>query len=505
MKTVNRLSAFLLAAVILFLGAFPAYAANGAEPAAAQLKNAAAKDTITLVFQDGSEKSYSLDEMRSAVKGTVVLLRDSCLDDDAGCDMTIVYNAMDFAFLKGALKAVIPLTDAQVKTIRNVWRKNDFFEQLYPTIEQDLFRADPVSDGRYMISFGFNVNARVENQKKYDEAMMKKFMAARDRALEIVAGIPGSCSTDYKKLEYLYNYMTFHVVYYDFDKHGDYYWNSGDVVCLLYDALIRHETVCAGYAYSFAYLCELAGIDAQYVTVWTGKDADGSHQAVIAEVNGKNHWFDATWDYGKNQSGFRYFGLSDTELEKRHPYSKTYYSRKLYPPCGSTLEEPAGYWYFSARTYRLRGDNGMKDADIRDGRYSITSALDNRMVLETDGFSTASGGNIQIYENGFIDFQKFDVYKVGNGYGFRNCGSSLMMDVQGGSTAPGTNVWQYESNSTDAQKWLIKDAGNGYCYIKSALGELYLEVTGSSTANCTNVRVAGFTGKDNQRWRFNPA
>ena len=457
---------------------------------------------ITLVYSNGSEKTYTLEEMRSAVKGTVVLLRDSCMDDDAGCDMTLVYNAMDFACLKGATKAIIPLSSAQYKTIQNVWLKNDFFEQLYPTVEQDLFRAEPSSDGRYTISFGFNVNARVTDQDTYNETMLKKFLSARDNALKIVAGIPASCNTDNKKMEYLYDYLTSRVIYYDFDKHGNQYWNSGDVVCLLYDALIRNETVCAGYAYSLAYLCELAGMDAQYVTVWTGKDQDGSHQVVIAEINGKNHWFDATWDEGNAQKGFRYFGLSDKEFEKRHPYCKTYYARSIYPSCPTSLETPGGYWDFDTMKYHAPASAGLTDADIKAGRYSITTALSSKMVLEVDGFSTVNGGNIQIYENGFIDFQKFDVIKDAGGYKFKNCGSSLMMDVYWAYTDPGTNVWQYESNGSDAQRWSIISAGNGYYYIKSFLGDLYLEVAGSSTANCTNVRVAGFTGKDNQKWKF---
>ena len=396
-------------------------------------------DKITLIYNNGTEKTYTLDEMRSAIKGTVVLLRDSCMDDAAGCDMTVVYNAMDFAFLKGAMKASIPLTTAQYNTIQNVWLKNDFFEQLYPTVEQDIFRAVPASDGRYTISFGFNVNARVEDQNAYDKAMRTKFMSARDKALEIVSRMPRSCNTDYKKVEYLYDYMTSRVIYYSFDLHGNQYYNSGDVVCLLYDALIRHETVCAGFAYTFAYLCELAGIDAQYVTTWTGSESDPSHEVVIAEVDGKNYWFDATWDCGNYQTGFQYFGLSDQQFEKKHTYNKTYYSRRFYPSCKSSLENPTGYWDFDTNTYRSFA------AGISTGRYSITTALNSGKVLEVDGYSKYNGGNVQIYDNGFIDFQKFDIIRDADGYAFRNCGSSLMMDVQGGAAYSGTNVWQYES------------------------------------------------------------
>ena len=141
---------------------------------------------------------------------------------------------------------------------------------------------------------------------------------------------------------------------------------------------------------------------------------------------------------------------------------------------------------------------------ISAGRYSITSALDNSKVLEVGGYSTVNDANIQIYDNDFIDFQKFDVSKDSSGYVFKNCGSSLVMDVQNAVAASGTNVMQYQNNFGRNQSWAILNAGGGYYYIKSNLGDFYLEVAGSSTANCTNVQIASFTGNDNQKWRFTP-
>ena len=496
MKILYTLSATLLAVLFLCFGPLPGYASADS-----------GKNDVTLVYDDGHEVSYSLDTMHSQVKGKTVLLRDSCMDHLAGCDMTTVYEAMDFAVLNGAIKIKVPLTSAQLRTIENVWLHDDFFEQLFPGVSQRVFQAELSSDGRYLIRIGlapFGYRSSVEDTIKYGEAMVKKHLAGRDKAMQIVASIPKSCDTAYKKMEYLYNYLTNYVIYYDFEKHGDNYWDSGDLVNLIYDALLRNETVCAGYAYTFAYLCELAGIDAQYVTVWTGNSSDPSHQVTIVEIDGKNYWFDATWDAGKNKSGFQYFGLSDSEFAKVHTYNKTFYARSNYPSCGSTLRKPTGYWDFNTKTYQTFGWAGLNDANIKAGRYSITTALDSGKVLEVDGYSMESGGNVQIYDNVYIDFQKFDVSKDSKGYIFKNCGSSLILDVQNGYGNPGDNVWQYESNSTAAQRWQIYDAGNGYCYIKSTLGEVYLEVAGSSTANNTNVRIASFTGNNNQKWKFTP-
>ena len=104
--------------------------------------------------------------------------------------------------------------------------------------------------------------------------------------------------------------------------------------------------------------------------------------------------------------------------------------------------------------------------------------------------------------NIYIDFQNFDVSKDSGGYVFKNCGSSLVMDVQNAVAASGTNVMQYQSHSGKNQRWSILDAGGGYYYIKSNLGDFYLEVAESSTANRTNVQIASFTGNNNQKWKF---
>ena len=461
---------------------------------------------VTLFYNNGTEISCTMEEMHAATDNTVVLLRDSCLDSFGGCDMSDVYSVLDFAVMNNAAKAAIPLTEMQYETIENVWLHDDYFEQLYPTVNQNAFCVYPSSDGRYIIDFGFN--SFVNDGEDHDESMAARIMQGRSKAMEIIGNIPENCIDQYKIIEYLYNYVTCHISYYDTDRHGCNYFSSGREVCLLYDALIGNETVCAGFAYSFAYLCELAGIDAQYVTTWTGNPEDGSHEIVIAEVDGKNYWFDATWDVGNNQSGFAFFGLSDQELRNRHKYSSTYYDRYLYPECSSSLQSPSGYWNFENMTYcyyngTVSGMPVINDEYAVDaGDYYITTALDDNMVLEVDGYSTENGGNAQIYYNGFIAFQRFTVEKNACGCVFRNCGSGLVLDVEWGYAFSGNNVWQYESNGTAAQTWILEYAGDGYYYIRSSLGDLYLEVADSSTANCSNVRVSSFTGSGNQKWRF---
>ncbi len=320
-------------------------------------------DRVTLEYKDGREVSYSLEEMHSALGGDMVLLRNSCMYDETDCDMTPVYEAMDFAVLNGAtIINNLPLTQEQFETAHSwvlreredldwySWEKN-YFKMLFPTVY--WFRID-----RNPLDGICSINIALDGGFEYTtEERALAVAKGREAALQIVKNMPASCNTDFKKLEYLYDYMTHYVKYYDGAGGGSGYYDiSKEHRHLLYDALVTKETVCAGFAYSFAYLCELAGIDAQYVVGHTESNPYGTtHAAVIAEVDGNCHWFDPTWDCGKDQikDGFQYFGLSDSEMRARHEYSITSYPRDLYPDCPYGISGVrSGYWDFDTMTYR---------------------------------------------------------------------------------------------------------------------------------------------------------
>lgn len=481
-------------------------------------------DKVTLLYSDGREVSCSLSEMRSALGGKPVLLRNDCMDLETDCDMTLLYEAMDFAVLKGAVEVKAPLTREQYETAQSwtetsmsdlapgsnkdfySWQRN-YFIMLFPTLND--FSIWDNRDGTCLIRFGFR-----KHDGRTDEETAEYITKGREAAIQIVNSIPASCftgnRTDYKQLEYLYDYITCHVNYYDDSVEPGKYHSDGNYYHLLYDALVLKETVCAGFAYSFAYLCELAGIDAQYVVVMPFRPDGNTHAVVIAKEGGSYKWFDPTWDEDKNLTGFDFFGIDDTGLFVDHTqYHNTYYPRSLYPDCNYDMTRGRmGYWDFDTMTYR-----SFTSEHLSAGRYMISSALDKNRVLEIGGSSKANGGNAQLWWNGYQDSQLFDISKVGDDFIIRNCGSSLVLDVAGGNASPGTNVQQYESNSTSAQKWKIEPVGynsEGYYYIKSVLKDkrgavpenLYLEIEEDSAFDGANVRVATYSIKDNQKWRF---
>ena len=140
---------------------------------------------------------------------------------------------------------------------------------------------------------------------------------------------------------------------------------------------------------------------------------------------------------------------------------------------------------------------------ITDGVYKISTALDNNKVLDIDGGSYKNQANLQIWEKGKSQQQKFEItYKEEGYYEIKATHSGKVLDVSGGSDANGTNVNQYKTNNTEYQKWILKSAGNGYYYIISKGAEAYLSVAGNSSKNGTNVEIYDGSGEDRQKFKF---
>ena len=138
--------------------------------------------------------------------------------------------------------------------------------------------------------------------------------------------------------------------------------------------------------------------------------------------------------------------------------------------------------------------------NIGEGVYTIYSKLNSRMVLDISGGSTASGGNLQLYQYNGTPSQLFWIQKSGSYYTITPMCSGMALDVQGGTMRSGTNVQQYYSNGTNAQKWRFYNAGNGYYYI--GCGNYALDATGGKSTNGTNIQIYKPNGTAAQTWRL---
>lgn len=460
-----------------------------------------------IVLLTGMTSTYTVDQMHAALDGKPVLLRNSCMDKLLDCDLSFLYEVIDFAVLKGITWVELPLTEEEYAAIKSKLCDEDLFPIMYPFLHS--LQITKRLGSYYRINFSFRRRGSLN-----DAEILKQYAQARNAALDIVKSMPAfSKKNDQTKLFYLYSYITHFVKY---SERSNYWDVRGS--CPLYDALVERDTVCAGFAYAFAYLCEMAGIDAQWVHVYNSRNDDGHHAVVIATLQGaltKSYWFDPTWDAGRNLTGFEFFGISDADMFRDHDgIYATRYPRSYYPSkCSDLSSSPADrtnsrwfYWDFDTMTLRGKILNSNR---IKAGRYCISSKLNQNYVLEISGSSSKNGGNAQIWYNNFTDNQQFDLIQDGDGFVFKNRSSKLVLDVERARAVSGTNVQQYEKNGGSHQRWIIKpcdgkDYESGYYYIVSDLGDrkLYLEVAGDKASGGANVRIASFTGKDNQKWRF---
>ena len=222
--------------------------------------------------------------------------------------------------------------------------------------------------------------------------LIDQYREAVAAAEAIVDGMPEELDA-WGKMLYLYRWLTDNVRYDD----NDYYLTQN--WCLLYDALIRHSTVCAGYTEALYVLANLAGIDCFCVEgfVNTAEQSLG-HIWNVAKLEGTYYQFDATWDEGLCPAEYRFFGVSSTYMLEHHTKYLVAFSEEYLPPCPASLlpqavdpksvaDSPQGYrifWYYrllNARAYnpmQLFRYFGYEDETVNPGKPEVgwvTTAL----------------------------------------------------------------------------------------------------------------------------------
>ena len=89
-------------------------------------------------------------------------------------------------------------------------------------------------------------------------------------------------------------------------------------------------------------------------------------------------------------------------------------------------------------------------------------------------------------------------------YRIKNVNSSLYMQVDSAKQANGTNVKQLGASDKSAHDvWKLVNADSGYYYLISQIGDgntYYLNVSGSSSVNGSNIEINKFTGEDSQKF-----
>lgn len=142
--------------------------------------------------------------------------------------------------------------------------------------------------------------------------------------------------------------------------------------------------------------------------------------------------------------------------------------------------------------------------DVKDGIYTIHSAVNQNYVLDVSGGSKSNRANVQVYTSNETNAQKWKVTHDSNGYlTLTNVGSGKVLDVNSAATANGTNIQQYDSNNSKAQKWIGVQQADGSIVLISALDpQKCIDLSSGQAVNGANVQLYGSNGTKAQRWGF---
>lgn len=204
---------------------------------------------------------------------------------------------------------------------------------------------------------------------------------------------------------------------------------------------------------------------------WTGDNKDWSHVGIVEYVEGDTvHTIEGNSGSGKTLAA----RLNDPVM--RHEYKLSSKSIRAFSSITSAPSKEV--------------------ITVPEGKYRIVNALGNeRAAVEISNGSKQKKGNAQLWQIHDGACQQWYLQKDGDYYKIKNVNSGLFLDVDDGKAQNGRNVWQWTKNKTNAQKWILEDAGNGYVYIKTALGDYYLDAQNAKSDNGTNIQI----------FQFNPA
>ena len=126
---------------------------------------------------------------------------------------------------------------------------------------------------------------------------------------------------------------------------------------------------------------------------------------------------------------------------------------------------------------------------IEEGYYVIKTCLDKNKVLDINEVSKENEANIQLWSKNQGSNQIFELIydnKTGT-YKIKSAFSGKVFDLPWAGKNNGTNVQLYDDGDNDWQKWVIEKTNNNYYTISSICNGLYLDVTGNKTSEGTNI------------------
>lgn len=294
----------------------------------------ATPDTVSFCCtdEDGnvSVENVSFDEIEKYLDGMEHLPRTDHFNEFLSEPVRAIMPVLDYALCHGYTKLCIPTTEM---TGAELFGDSRWLSYIYHVNNNGI-------TGRTVSSFenseGETVNyVYIVFGGMERGAVSTHYAEALKKAQEIVDSVPKG-SSEAETALYLYQYLTENVRY----DYNDYY-DDGDWD-LLYDTLIRHRTVCAGYEEALYTLYNLAGIECFPVggSVYGAmfEDYGGAHIWSIAKIDGEYYEFDPTWDEGVPPSRYRFFAVSTDDIQQYYPRVYDAITDEYAPPRTKTLD-----------------------------------------------------------------------------------------------------------------------------------------------------------------------
>lgn len=242
----------------------------------------------------------------------------------------------------GKMETVVPLpTDSSVyQKILDIIR----LEQLsFSHVSGRKNEYNPQNQ-EFEVSFTYRLNA---------DEISSMNMAAEKAAKEIVGQLTPDMD-DYEKLKFFHDYLVLNCENSTEDEYAD----------TIYGTLVRKKALCEGYAKSFSYLCNLAGIENVIVT----GEASVAHMWNMVKLGGNWYHVDVTWD------------KPDDALHEEYPDVILY---QYFMVTDSVIKNNHTIWEYPAAPPKAYGTNEnyfvREGADVNNGS-ELLSAAENAII-----------------------------------------------------------------------------------------------------------------------------
>ena len=240
----------------------------------------------------------------------------------------------------------------------------------------------------------------------------------------------------------------------------------------------------------------------------SGKVIDVDHAKAENGTNiqqyGSNDTYAQKWIAIKDGNAYKLVSALNEEyvLDLKYAEVKNESNIQLYKANDTTAQR----WIFDDLEKSRKDLNALAKENksvLKNGTYTIRSAINKDYVLDVKHGNILSGTNVQLYENNGTDAQKFKVSHDQDGYVvLTNVNSGKVIDVDHAKAENGTNIQQYGSNDTYAQKWIAIKDGNAYKLVSALNEEYVLDLKYAEVKNESNIQLYKANDTTAQRWVF---